>query len=92
MTSDFDTVTRELQALVDSTQKLVYENSPKLHVNEQCFRRMKEDMLNIIVLDAHKEGKEKAEPPIPEPKKSTKNKLSLFDGKDSEKGSFFNFK
>lgn len=53
---------------------------------------MKEDMLNIIVLDAHKEGKEKAEPPIPEPKKSTKNKLSLFDGKDSEKGSFFNFK
>jgi DNA-binding protein YbaB len=67
-----------LRALINNTEKIVYENSPKLRINDECIRRLQQDLLNIIVLDAHKETKGKAEPSPQEQKRPPRGKLSLF--------------
>jgi hypothetical protein len=42
VTSDFEAVTKELRLMVANTEKLVYERSPKLVINDQSLTRLQE--------------------------------------------------
>lgn len=93
-------MTKELRQLVGNAEKLVYERSPKLILNDKGVNQLQEDLLNLVMIDwgrSRAEGQQVSGGQLPnnlqQRPDSRKNKLfEAPSDKQGEKSSFFNFK